>query len=391
MGWRDVRVRKVACVLALLGCAAIAPARDYSTPLPEEPTTSVARLPEKYPQAWMLVHGFNYVSMVDGRVAIIDLAASSHNLKGTVNVGHFGNVTLSTTRPEIYTADTFYSRLSRGIRTDVITIWDKVSLRPTGEIILPKRGQFLTNKNSFQLTNDEKWALVFNFTPASSVTVVDLVDRKVLSEIDLPGCSMIYPTGQRGFATLCTDGTVNSIVLDANGHMESNTVSAPINDLDHDPMMMMPAMIDRTAWFVTYHGVLRALDLSGPVARDAGSFPIGTAEGGAPEWRPSGWQLIAADANGKLYVLMSPHGREGSHNDPGSEVWVIDPVTKARIRRIALSNPGASIEVTRQAQPLLVVARPEGFVDVYDATTGALKRSLGGNIVPNPLTMTAVP
>ncbi|MFX6786337.1 hypothetical protein ABTH22_20080, partial [Acinetobacter baumannii] len=73
-------------------------------------------------------------------------------------------------------------------------------------------------------------------------------------------------------------------------------------------------MMGRTGWFVSYYGQVQGFDFSGPVPRPLpGAFNVGTAEGGAPEWRPGGWQVIAADAKGLLYVLMSPNGREGSH------------------------------------------------------------------------------
>lgn len=366
-------------------------AQSYPQPLTEEPTPAIAWLPERYPDNWMLVHDFNFNSIPDGRVAIIDIAAENRNLKGVVSAAQFGNVLNSTTKSEIYTAETYYTRLSRGERTDVITVWDKVSLKPKGEIVLPggKRGQFVTIKNSFQFTNAEKWALVFNFTPGSSVTVVDLEGRKVLGDVDLPGCAMVYPSGERGFSTLCTDGTVTSITLDAAGKIASASTSKKINDIDADAMFMMPAMVGKTAWFLTFKGNLRGVDLAGPVARDLGGFSVGSAGGGTPEWRPSGWQTITADAAGLLYVLMSPNGKEGSHKDGGSEVWVIDPVKKSRVQRIMLATPGVSIEVSRQAKPLLVVARADAVLDVYDAEGGQLVRSLGGAITFNPLTMTA--
>jgi methylamine dehydrogenase heavy chain len=378
---------------AMLGSVLAGPAlaADYPTPLAEEPIPNVLTLPSKYPDSWMLVHDFNFVAMLDGRAAIIDLVSETNNLKGVVPISQFGNA-LASSGSEIYVAETFYSRFTRGERTDAITIWDKASLKPTGEIVLPggKRGQFVTIKNAFQFTNDEKWGLLFNFTPASSVSVIDLAGRKVLGEIDLPGCSMMYPTGTRGFATMCADGTFTSITLDAAGKVASTVTSEPVNNLDDDPMFMMPAMVGRTAWFLTFKGHIHGFDLSGPVAKDLGKFHIGKAEGGTPEWRPSGWQTITADAAGRLYVLMNPNGREGGHKDGGNEVWVIDPVKKARVLRIALQTPGVSIEATRQASPLLVLARPDGALDVYNATTGSFVRSLGGGITISPMSMSAI-
>ena len=56
---------------------------------------------------------------------------------------------------EIYTAETFYSRLTRGERTDAITVWDMATLQDKGEILLPggKRQQSVTYPHLFQFTN----------------------------------------------------------------------------------------------------------------------------------------------------------------------------------------------------------------------------------------------
>lgn len=341
----------------------------------------------------MLVHDFNFNSLVDGRVAIVDLTAPNANLKGTFSAAQFGNVLASSVRPELYSAETFYSRLSRGERTDVITIWDTASLKPTGEIVLPggKRGQFVTFKNTFQFTNGERWALVYDFTPGASVTVVDLVARKVLGDVDMPGCSQMYPTGARGFSTLCADGTMTTIRLDEAGKVASTSTSARVNDIDHDPFFMMPAYVGRTAWFVSFRGTVHGFDFAGDEVRDLGSFALGTAAGAKPEWRPGGWQVASADKAGRVYVLMNPNGREGSHKDGGSAVWVVDPAKRAVVQRIALLAPAVSIEATQQASPLLVAARADGVLDVYDAGSGRRVRSLGGSLVFNPMTMTALP
>lgn len=361
--------------------------------LPEEPLGAVAPLPATYPSNWVIVSDFNFNAIVDGRGVVVDTSSANEPFKGMFRASQFASILSSSTKSEIYTAESFFSRLSEGERTDAITIWDKATLKSKGEIVLPggKRQQIVTYKNTFQFTNNEKWALVTNFTPAHSVTVVDLDGRKVLGDIELPGCSMVYPTGERGFTTFCADGTLTSIVLDPEGKVSSTVTTKPIHDIDNQAMFAMPAMIGKTAWFVTYRGMLRGFDLSGPAAKPLKKdFSVGVAEGGQPEWRPGGWQVIASDATGRIYVLMTPFGREGSHKDASTEVWVLDPASKSRLARIPMKGPSVSIEVTREASPKLVVARADSVIDIYDATSGAFVRTLGNHVAFNPLTISAM-
>ena len=385
--------RLLGLIPGLIPGLALAAAGNFPEPLPTEPMPATNTLPAQYPENWVLLHDLNFNSLPDGRAAVVDFTAPDNNLKGVVPVTQFGNILAASTRAELYSSETYHARLGRGERTDVITIWDKATLEPKGEIVLPggKRGQFVTIKNSFQFTNAEKWALVFNFTPAASVTVVDLEGRKVLGEIEIPGCSMVYPTGLRGFSTLCADGTLTTIRLGEDGQVAGTETTPPFNDIDHDPMFMMPATTGKSTWFVTFKGTLRGFDFSGATPRELGTFALGTAPGAAPEWRPGGWQVTSADRSGLVYVLMSPNGIEGSHKSGGTEVWVADPAKKGVVRRIALAAPGLSIEVSHQAQPTLLVARPDGVLDVYDAATGKLQRTLGGAIAFNPMTLTAFP
>ncbi|WP_086619849.1 amine dehydrogenase large subunit [Erythrobacter tepidarius] len=363
-------------------------------PLPAEELMQVETLPADYPKSWALVHDFHFNAIVDGRIAIIDTANPQGSLKGFVRAAQFANMLYAPEKREIYTSETFYSRLTRGERTDVITIWDTATLLPKGEIVLPggKRQQSVTYTGTFQLTNGGKWALVANFTPAQSVTVVDLDGRKVLGEIDLPGCTHIHPTGSRGFSSMCADGSMISLVLAADGTVASSQVIEKAHDIDTQPLFGMPAMVGQTAWFVSYTGQLRGYDLSGDVARPLPApAHVGKAEGGSPQWRPGGWQVIASDAAGLLYVLMSPKGREGSHKDGGTEVWVIDPVADKRLRRIDLGGLATSIAVTREANPSLIAARPDGQIDVFSAADGTLLRQLGATAAFNPTVITVVP
>lgn len=389
-----MRAASLGIAVLVVGMAGSAATAQEQPPLPIEELSQVEALPADYPQSWVLVHDFHFNSIVDGRIAIVDTANPQMPLKGLVRAAQFANMLYAPEKREIYTSETFYSRLTRGERTDAITIWDTATLQPKGEIVLPggKRQQSVTYTGTFQFTNDHKWALVANFTPAQSVTVVDLEGRKVLGDIDLPGCTHIYPTGQRGFSSLCADGSMISLVLAQDGTVAASTVIENAHDIDTQPLFGMPAMVGKTAWFVSYGGQLRGYDLSGDVARVLpGAADVGDAPGGDPEWRPGGWQVIASDAAGLLYVLMSPNGREGSHKDGGTEVWVVDPVANRQVRRIDLGGLASSITVTREATPALIVARPDGQIDIFSAQDGSLVRQLGATAAFNPTVMTVVP
>lgn len=117
-------MRTAPSLAALLLLTAAAPPTSRTAPLPEEPIPSVASLPADYPASWMLVHNFHFDAIVDGRVAVIDTQNPTLPLKGQLRAAQFANFLLSRGKREIYTAETFYSRLTRGERTDAITIWD---------------------------------------------------------------------------------------------------------------------------------------------------------------------------------------------------------------------------------------------------------------------------
>ena len=182
---------------------------------------------------------------------------------------------------------------------------------------------------------------------------------------------------------------MTSIALDAAGKPGPTVTSEAFNTIDDDPLFMTPAMVGRTGWFASFKGNLHAIDFSGAAAKDLGGFALPRQDGGDPEWRPGGWQVISADKAGLLYVLMNPKSGEGSHKDGGTEAWVVDPKAKTLVRRIALKNHSLSIEATQQDKPLLVASRPDGSLDVYDAATGAFVRTIV-SVVHDPMTMTAV-
>ena len=87
-------------------------------------------------------------------------------------------------------------------------------------------------------------------------------------------------------------------------------------------------------------------------------------------WRPGGAWLTATDSTGRLYVMMHPDGGEGSHDNPGSEIWVFDTAAKSRVQRIALTLPAIAFDITIGDSPKIVTTNIEMKLEVYDARSG---------------------
>ncbi len=389
-----MRVKFAARILALMSATVsgslFAAGTDFAMPLPLEPVPQVLTLPAQYPPSWMFLHDVHFASLMDGRLALVDLAAGSSNLKAQVPASQLAGFLMSTARRELYVAETFYSRGTRGERTDVVTIHDMGTLAIKGEIVLPpgRRGLFIPLKTTFQMSGDGRYGFLFNFTPAASVTMIDLQERRAVRDIDVPGCALIYPTGARNFATLCSDGTLSTIEVSETGAVASQQQSERFNDLDRDPMFMFHAMLDGVAYSPTFLGDVRPIDLRARQARVLPAWPLGSQQEKDSGWRPSGWQVVAGDDQQRLYVLMQPDGQEGSHKQGGTEVWVYDVAGRKRVQRIALTERSTSIEVTRGDKPRLAATRG-ALIDVYDAATGQLERSLGAQIAHDPLVLHA--
>src|ERR1700683_1272341 len=157
--------------------AAAARSAEFPTPLAPDPTLRVEKLPAKYPTGWAFL---NYAG---DRIELRNVGSDSREVKAQLQARDSTTLLVADKRPEIYTADTVWSRGVRGTRTDFITIYDSQTLDPTGEIVLPgtKRALITAMEGMFAFTDDQRMALVFNFTPAPSVTEVDLSETQPLS------------------------------------------------------------------------------------------------------------------------------------------------------------------------------------------------------------------
>src|ERR1700690_1065859 len=239
--------------------ALAARASEFPTPLPPDAGHKVEALPAKYPASWAFL---NYAS---DRIELRDVGSDTREVRAQLQAHDSATLLVSDKRPEIYVADTVWSRGVRGTRTDFITIYDAKTLNPIGEIVLPgtKRALITGMEGLSAFTDDQRMALVFNFTPASSVTVVDLVKRQVLGEVEIPGCSLVYPSGTRGFSTLCSSGTMLSVQLDANGAVAGRSESKAFNPLDTDPLFTASTVVGGVRYFPSLHGRLQPIDIRG--------------------------------------------------------------------------------------------------------------------------------
>jgi len=368
-----MRMSKLKVAILGVSCwvTATAGGADFPAPLPAETIPKVETLPARYPTTW------SFLNYAGDRIELRNVGADTREVKGQLQAHDSATLLVSDKRPEIYVADTVWSRGVRGTRTDFITVYDTQTFEPAAEIVLPgtKRALITAMEGLFAFTDDERMALVFNFTPASSVTVVDLVKRQPVGEIDIPGCSLIYPSGSRGFSTLCSSGTLLSIKLDANGAVAGRSESKAFNQLDTDPLFTASATVGGVRYFPSLGGRIQPIDMKGDEVKVLADWPLESADELAAHWRPSGWQLIASDEQKLLYVLMQADAHEGTHKDPANEIWVYNAASKSRVKRLRLVRPGSSIALTHGAVPLLLVQAGERL-DAYDPASGSLVRSL---------------
>ncbi|NKB37757.1 MAG: amine dehydrogenase [Gammaproteobacteria bacterium] len=348
--------------------------------LPNDPLGLVNTLPAEYPDHWLIAHDVAFANMLNGRIIILDTEKDtlSEQYKGMINSSLIAMVAVAKTRPEIYVYESFYSRGTRGTATDVLTIHDKTTLKAIDEIVIPgvKRADMLPSDFLIHLIDNEKYLLLFNFTPATSVAVIDVENRKLLNEVNTPSCSLIYPTGKRGFSSLCSDASMISYQLDEKGKVKSKTKLEPFFDIDGDALFERPVIIDGIAYFPTFQGNLKEIDLRGSVAKPGKQWSLLSKEERKQNWRPGGMNLDDEDSMGHMYLLMHPEGEEGTHKNPGAEVWVYDVKKRKRTQRIPLKLPGLTIEVSKDNSPRLFVTNVEMNIDVYDALSGEYLKTL---------------
>ena len=367
------------CRLVLALTTAMLAAAAHTEDFRPEPLGQIESLPAVYPDHWLVLHDATFFHMREGRFLFIDPAADTvaGQVRGMVSADFIAHYEQSPARGEHYVIESFFSRGGRGgDRTDVVTVYDTASLEVAGEIVIPpRRLSSMPEIFGTALIAGDRLLVVYNFAPGQSISVVDLEKREFVAEYPISGCALVIPTGASGVTSLCSDGALLTTVLTAAGELAGSRRSEPIMDGD-DPMFEKAAIVDGVAYFPTFGGNVVPVDLGGEAAAPGEPWSLVSAGERAAGWRPGGWQLVAADRNSRFYVLMNPEGKEGSHKDGGSEVWVFDAAARERVARIPLPNWGISIGVNGAGRPLLVATNGEFALETYDARSGDFVKTL---------------
>ena len=339
----------------------------------------IAELPSPNPDHWVVIHDLSFNHMREGKLYLVDPSAESigGQMRGIMSADFIASFASSASRNEYYVIETFHSRGGRGgERTDVVSIYDPATLSVTAEIVIPsKRLTGMPNRYQTALVDDDRYLLIYNFTPSQSVTVVDLEERSVLGEVATAGCTFTFPTGKRGFSSLCSDGGMLTTRLKKDGSLADTSRIAPFNDVINDAMFARPAEIDGTFYFPTFTGNVVPIDMGGEEAEVGESWSLVTAAERKAGWRPGGpWPTVGMP-DGRMFVLMHADGGEGTHKNGGDQVWIFDADKGERIGQIELARWGVALGASAAEEPQLLVTGAEPVVDVY-ANDGTHVRTL---------------
>jgi methylamine dehydrogenase heavy chain len=314
-------------------------------------------------------------SFVAGRVTVVD--PDQKRILGMVPTGFAAPSTLSHDKKTIYSADIWYSRGTRGTRTDVLTAWDSSTLSPAWEVLIPnKRAESLTQRYSLKPSGDDKFVYVYNFTPSTSVTVVDTQAKAVATEIAIPGCVLNYPIGNRRFASLCGDGSLQVVTLNDQGQ-ETARSRTPFFDPNAEKLVERAVNVGDTYYFTTTTGTVRGVDFSGDAPKVLPSWSLITDEDKKAGWAPGGWQMMAvAPKLDRLYVLMHDAHEPMKWEDPSPLIWAFDLKTHKKVATLEAPAPIWSMQATGDDKPLLLGADVEGGLQIFDLKTNKLTGSM---------------
>jgi len=260
----------------------------------------------------------------------------------------------------------------RGTREDVLTIVDMNNLTTKAEIDIPDKTATLSFRNHIGLLGDGRHVVIFNMTPAQSVSIVDVVDQRFVGEISTPGCAIIMPTGIDGFMMMCGDGTLQYIGIGPDGAEATRVRSKPFFSVDEDPVIDKPMRTAEGWIMISYEGLAYQVVVDNGKMDISEPWSLLSDEDREAKWRPGGDQPFAVHReSGWLYVLMHQGGTD-THYQAGSEIWVYDIEKKRRVDKLSIGddenadNTASHILISQEAHPKLYFYDKEKHLQIYD-------------------------
>ena len=329
---------------------------------------------------WLILNDPNFMGNMDSKIYLLD-ADRSHML-GMLSAGGWRNaVEYSPDFSTIYSPETYYARTTRGQRTDVLSFYDVSSLSPVDEVEIPaKRGSGAAHRSYSGRSDDGRFVYVFNMTPAMTVSVVDVIARKVTAEISTDGCAMVYPSGDLSFLSLCGNGRIRQTILSSAGELNETRFTDVFFDPQQDPLTEKATRSNGAWYFVSFNGVVHQVKASDQEVNPGERWALLKQDELAQGWRPGGGHFVASHPSGLLYIGMNQKGPD-SHKEPARQIWVmaLDDMTRHRV--IEPPAPVTQLAVSQDAQPLLAAASEGPEIYLFDAFTGAKKTSLAAPIL----------
>lgn len=341
-------------------------------------TITVARVADWNPY-WIYGIDDNFNTMAAGAVQVYD--GQRQHFVGQLDSGFsLDGMTISPDHDTIYVPGIYYTRVTRGTRTDVLDVFDRKTLTHLGEIPLPtKHAQSIPTAQDTTISDDGRFVYVSNVTPATSVSVVDTAKRQFIGEVNTAACLQAYPYGKHDFFSMCPDGSILQLSLDDKGAERSRQKSASFFNVDEDPVFVNGLRSGEKYYFISFNGMIHTIDLSQGKATFLPTWSLLSQDDAAGHWRPGGYQVGALNTKtGELFVLMH-QGDMSSHKEPGTQVWVYDTASQKLLRKFDLAaslkdaglQPFIGIQVSQTAdQTMLYGITADSNLVLMDAATG---------------------
>lgn len=303
----------------------------------------------------------------DGASRVHVLQQDGLGYQGVLSGGLTSQFVIGNDHETAYTLSDYMERYTYGPIHSVVQIWDLSTLTPTAEIEVPNKAVKAIGMNQLiEVSADDKRLYVQNATPGTSVTVIDLDGRKVLTEVPTPGCYGIIPAASgHAFSTFCGAGTLQKFAPDAGGEQYTSTASEKIFDATDDPLYVDSVRrADGELVLASFNGNLYLVD-------DSGDAPVldkklAVTDGVDGDWAPGGYSVLAYNAaHDMVFMIVHSDAYEGSHKDGSEQIWAYSLADEKLVSRSDAPSLVAIAASQGDAPKLFGSNEDEESVDEY--------------------------